>query len=423
MKTVALKLINFLILCLMSSLVSGQTSWDKINSGTTLDLLSVDFITAENGIAVGNSGAVLKTSDGGLNWFPVITGFTNNFHAVQYIDNDRVIIAGSGGLILYSTDGGNGWEVIQPGNQEYDIYGMAVDRSSGRGIAGGSGNTIIWSNDFGLTWSYIQGGYMNNFNCACIANEQFGAVAGSNAIFQPLIGFTTNGGQTFDAQPFYPTFNNTGFEGNAYACQFFDSNYGFIGGSLWDGQGFITKEVNWGNQFWDALAFDQPVFGINFISESKGVVVGGDFGSNTMIAETSDGGVSWQYANINGNGKTMRDVALVGGTGFAVGLDGEILKREETIGYNQPYSKLMNISIQPNPVSDAGTITFSLINSVFVQIDILNIYGQQVKIFFNGRLDEGVVRLDFEIDDLPSGLYLIRVNDGDSKHSERLVIR
>lgn len=422
MNTLTLKLTAVLILSLITYLVSAQTNWYAVSSGTTQDLLSVDFINAGTGIIVGNSGMVLKTTNAGQSWLPVSTGFTNTFHAVQYIDNEKVIIAGSGGLILYSTDGGNNWEVLQSGNQDYDIYDLAVDRVSGRGIAGGSGNSIIWSNDFGLTWTFVQGGYMNNFNCACMANDQFGAVAGVNAIFQPLIGFTNNGGQSFDAQPFYPTFNSTGYEGNSYACHFFDSNNGFIAGALWDGQGFVTREVNWGSQFWDALAFNHPVFGIDFINQSKGVVVGGDFGASTMIAETSDGGLSWQYANITGSGKTMRDVVLVDGTGYAVGLGGEILKREETIGYHQSHSKIVNINFHPNPVSDAGRLTVTLLNPAFVKIDIFNVYGQHLKNLHQGLLNEGTVTFDVETNNLLSGTYFMSVDDGNSKHNQKFIV-
>ncbi|MFP4470123.1 MAG: YCF48-related protein [Bacteroidales bacterium] len=311
----------------------AQSNWQSQTSGVMFDLQAVDFITEEEGIAVGMMGTVLRTTDGGETWNIVDLGIDNWFNDVQFIDQDRVIIGGDQGIVLYSNDGGDNWDIVQESGQGYNIYGLSVDPVSGHGIAGGSGNTIIWTEDFGLTWEYIEGGFMNNYYCAHMPNGDFGTVIGRNAVFQPLAGYTMDGGQTWDGQPYYPTVNNVGYESTTQACYFFDENNGYTVGTVWNGDGFLTTAPNWNSQQWNAIMFEGAMlFGIDFLDASYGVVVGGDYNITTSIFETYDGGTNWEAATVQSDGNTMLDVALVGNTGYAVGTFGEIIKKvPETI--------------------------------------------------------------------------------------------
>ena len=44
------------------------------------NLYAVQFTDANNGLAVGDSGTVLRTNDGGTSWTPVVTGITDEFY-------------------------------------------------------------------------------------------------------------------------------------------------------------------------------------------------------------------------------------------------------------------------------------------------------------------------------------------------------
>jgi len=422
MKTLLYKLFMLFLIFSFECNSHAQSSWFALESGTSANLNSVDFIDGGTGIVVGASGTVLKTTDGGGSWDLINTGYSNDFNAVRIIDNDRVVIAGDGGLILHSADGGTTWEVIQQSGQDYDIYGLDIDRASGHGIAGGSGNTLIWTNNFGQNWTYIEGGYMSNYYCACMANADFGAVAGSNSIFQPLIGYTMNGGQSFNGQSFYPTFGGTGYEGNARDCYFFDSDNGFFVGALWDGQGFITKEINWGTLFWDAIAFTHPVYGISFSGEYNGVVVGGNDSFNTMIAETNDGGLTWLYATIQGTGQTMKDVVLTENAGYAVGQNGEILQRDVMPGITEENSA-GKITTQPNPALSFATIHISLQSSQQVEIVLYDLAGRALKNIFSGTLPAGSTSIDINIDNLSAGLCYLKLQGRDFSATEKLLVK
>jgi hypothetical protein len=358
--------------------IAAQPNWTALDSGTAVDLNAVDFIDANTGIAVGANGTILKTEDGGAVWTPVTSGTSNTLHDVRYMDVGIVITGGEQGVILRSSDGGATWDIVQQSGQDYSVYGLAMDPESGHGIGGGSGNTIIWSDDYGVTWTFIEGGYMNNYYCACMANVDFGGVAGGNSIFQSLIGYTLNGGQSFSGQSFYPTFNNVGFESTSFGCHFFNSQQGFIVGGLWDGQGFLTSGLDWGNQFWDALAFDYPLMAVHFRDMLNGVVAGGNYMSTALIAETDDGGLTWENAIIQGNGHTLLDIVLIGNTGYAVGMSGEILKREITVTTDQQPLPEKLISVTPNPARDHVKMVV-VGSSGKVIYKIINVHGRIIK--------------------------------------------
>ncbi|MBK8983003.1 MAG: hypothetical protein IPM38_11920 [Ignavibacteria bacterium] len=66
--------------------------WFSQNSGTITDLNSLKFIDLSNGWCIGDSGKVLKTSNGGDNWEIQEIGYSINlkvicFPSVQYNEN------------------------------------------------------------------------------------------------------------------------------------------------------------------------------------------------------------------------------------------------------------------------------------------------------------------------------------------------
>ncbi|HAP01087.1 MAG TPA: hypothetical protein DCQ93_04090 [Bacteroidetes bacterium] len=90
--------------------------------------VSIDFSSAENGIAVGLSGTILKTENGGVDWQKIRNGNSPinqswKFRRVIFKNENEVYIAGDAGLLLKSTDGGNNWIKIKntPGENIFSI--------------------------------------------------------------------------------------------------------------------------------------------------------------------------------------------------------------------------------------------------------------------------------------------------------------
>ncbi len=404
-------------------MLNAQSTWREKPTGEMFELKAVDFITENEGIVVGMMGLIMKTTDGADTWTKIDMGFTGNFNTVQYIDADRVIIGGDQGIILYSADGGDNWDIVQESGQEYNILGINVNADSGKGIAGGSGNTILWSDDFGQSWTYVSGGLINNYYCAYMADADFGVVIGRNAIFQPLAGYTFDGGQSWGSRDFYPTQNNTAHEGAVRDAYFFSSNDGFTAGTTMTGDGFITTGVNWDGQLWDATVFPlAPLYGLDFLDNLHGVAVGGDFLQTIYVFETSDGGLTWQQAEVISRGNAMLDVALVGNTGYAVGPFGELLKKDIETGIINKTVTPVKMYNYPNPCYDRTEIFLEAGHSDKINISLFDLNGKMIKTIFSGTIEAGSQTFTVSTAGLPAGVYQYTVAGTQMRSTQKLIV-
>ncbi len=77
--------------------------------GVTSALLGVYFPSNTIGIAVGESGTILRTVNAGTSWTLQASGTTENLHGVYFSNNDTGVVVGSSGTILRTTNGGVSW--------------------------------------------------------------------------------------------------------------------------------------------------------------------------------------------------------------------------------------------------------------------------------------------------------------------------
>ena len=83
--------------------------WVAQTSGTLSNLYSVSFADANNGAAVGTSGMILHTTNGGANWVRQVVGTTVWFYGVHFVDANTGTVVGEAGTVLHTTDGGTTW--------------------------------------------------------------------------------------------------------------------------------------------------------------------------------------------------------------------------------------------------------------------------------------------------------------------------
>ena len=93
--------------------------WTSVDTPTDKSLQAVHFTNRNIGIAVGESGAILKTEDSGRSWKEIVTDITADLHAV-HLQGEVGWIAGApredGLPLLYqTTDGGESWQNIDYG--------------------------------------------------------------------------------------------------------------------------------------------------------------------------------------------------------------------------------------------------------------------------------------------------------------------
>jgi photosystem II stability/assembly factor-like uncharacterized protein len=121
-------------------------------SGTTENLTGVSFVTNDVGYAVGDKGTVLRITNGtnGLNWTKISKGVSGvTFNAASFTDNGvKGIAVGNSGKIFRTTDGGVTWsQMTSPTGQ--NLLGASVP-AGGVGtyaFACGAGNTLLRNSD------------------------------------------------------------------------------------------------------------------------------------------------------------------------------------------------------------------------------------------------------------------------------------
>src|SRR5262245_34209085 len=88
--------------------VGGQPEWQNGSLGASFDLHGLHFPSDLTGYAVGfnNSGAVLKTEDGGLTWNRQVSNTGRNLNAVYFVDTQRGWAVGPSGTIIHTALGG-----------------------------------------------------------------------------------------------------------------------------------------------------------------------------------------------------------------------------------------------------------------------------------------------------------------------------
>lgn len=80
--------------------------WYYQYSSTVNILRSVYFINSSTGIAAGDSGKIIGTTNGGTNWCQQYSYKSNNLYGISFSGNRNGWVAGSGGLILNTINGG-----------------------------------------------------------------------------------------------------------------------------------------------------------------------------------------------------------------------------------------------------------------------------------------------------------------------------
>ncbi len=303
-----------------------QTDWTLLNSGTTQNLNSVDFFDENNGLAVGSNGLILRTIDGGDTWESVASGIFNNLNDICFIDEATIVAVGDGATILRTIDGGVSWAPVTCGVYS-NLISIDID-ISGNGIACGSDQTILKTDDAGATWTVTQTGYMGGgWQGAQMVDSSVGFVFGSNSIFQPFVGKTTNSGASFSFYNFYFIQGAVSYEGKLYDGYFFDEFNGITAGRRWDGYGCISFTSDLNN--WTTQHFPTPFYSINFSTETDGYVVG----ASGTILHTTDGGTIWETENSGVYTQLNSVVFLNESLGFVVGDNGVILKKQESTIY------------------------------------------------------------------------------------------
>ena len=313
-----------------------QSNWVLQNSGVTLDLYCVQFLDQNTGwVAGGNgyqTGALIKTTNGGTNWFSSLDIINRSLVKLQFIDANTGWALGSDtGSIFKTINGGQNWTLI---HTDTISYISCYFKNSTTGWVCGHRSKIEKTTDGGATWALEPVGLNVGYDLTCIYFYDFntGWCLGT---FGAMLR-TTNGGASWILTS-RPT-------GEAYrSISFIDANTGFAAGGLSTysnspsptGRGIVLKTTDGGINWIKIYTLETPhtfdIQGfktIQFIDANTGWVGGSpaENGMNGVLLKSTDGGFNWAQADI-GNIRNVYGLSFVNNlTGWAVSSNGNIIK-------------------------------------------------------------------------------------------------
>jgi photosystem II stability/assembly factor-like uncharacterized protein len=141
---------------------AGQL-WEPLPSPTTADLYSVEFLDAQNGWIL-SADAVGHTSDAGTHWtFQAVTVPVFQLSRVLFTDPQHGWIYGYEN-IMRTTDGGTTWSTIIVSPPQWESWNCLSFVDANNGWIGSSAGTVMRTRDGGLSWGDMRvvdsGGWM-----------------------------------------------------------------------------------------------------------------------------------------------------------------------------------------------------------------------------------------------------------------------
>jgi photosystem II stability/assembly factor-like uncharacterized protein len=328
-------------------------TWDHIDLGIYPDLRAVDVTTPALATMVGD-GIIFNTTDGGWSWQPVTPPIVADYRGVAFFNPDTGVACGDMGTIIRTTNGGGAWDSIQSG--WLTIYNAAYYRSDGQvSIVAGS-NTLFspllaLSTDNWVSWAdeafmiYHNGSY-NEGAITDITESSPGHLIATCSVWDNAGAIVREVDSVWVTAAWMPS--------TLYALDFPTPQIGYAVGQ----SGAVLKSTD-GGESWNQLPFVLRLdwFGVKFINENLGWICG----ENGVIYRTTDGGDNWELQYALG-WSNLRSIDFADSLhGIAVGDGGLVVQTDNGgIENQQPseFARLAPADGSTDPYSEVPYVLF-----------------------------------------------------------------
>lgn len=287
-------------------------SWSSQTSGTSEILWGVSCPSANVCVAVGESGTILRTVNGGATWFRQASGTTNRIESVSCPTVTTCFAVGPfPPTILITTDGGSSWSDRSTAAPS-PLAAISCPNTNACAAVGIGGSTLV-THDGGGTWIAGNAGNDFLFGVSCPSEASCTAVGQNGAIFR-----TSDGGNTWSLQA-------SGTDRSLFGIQCLGGTSCLtVGGNSRLGGGNIILATTDGGATWAirrSVDVGPELVGVGCTSLSDCVAVG----EAGTILGTTDGGSSWSGQD-SGSTNYLQSVSCAGpSTCHVVGRQGTIL--------------------------------------------------------------------------------------------------
>jgi photosystem II stability/assembly factor-like uncharacterized protein len=335
-------------------------NWITIFSNSYNSFMKITILDSTNAIIVGSNGNYIRTTNRGNSWF-VQNLYTNlNFNNITFLNQNLGFISADSGVIFRTSNGGQNWNRIYTGILS-NFRGLKFYNNS-TGYAAGNLDYIIKTTNSGYNWSLVYSNHPDTLMDIEIRDSLNIDVVGYFEVFIQYYGLeqhgihikSSNGGINWsysdDIHNYYYSINfydfNTGFiSGNKImkttnaGISWTDINYSFLNNirriNIYDSvhirctgdTGIIASSSNMGNN-WIMNAPQNKItndwlYGIDFINENTGYIVGGHqptTGITQTVLKTTNGGLNWSILQLNPNNMWLNCIKMIdNNTGYIGG--------------------------------------------------------------------------------------------------------
>lgn len=399
---------KILLLCaiVISTGTMAQITWEKVASGTSVDLRAVDFVTENIGFAAGDSGVILKTVNGGEDWSTVnyigiSTTASTSFTNIQFVDSLYGFITGNNiGAIHLTRDGGTTWESFGDPVSDMCFATCVYPVDTGNVFVGGvrcfaAGVIDRYSN--GVWGRKME---KNSFNTNEYVNQITfrGNVGFSTLNASSLLWESSDGGETWDTSVVAANITNLAYTD----VMIYDNNTVY----LLVGDNVYFKSVDMGMN-WTLTPFPASPnlmfakFTKVYKTSSGDICMAGRVDTTGIVYISEDNGGSWSESMVDQAINAIGDNKK--GEIYIVGDNGYIARSKEGSSLSLPFDNLQVIDIYPNPAK----------NYIMVDGD-LPVYNVSVYGINGTKLievdEEGSRTIKVDVADLEAGYYFVSVN-------------
>jgi photosystem II stability/assembly factor-like uncharacterized protein len=379
-------------------------------------LNALHILNKDTAFVAGENGYFGKTTDKGLHWSYINIGTEAELTALNFRKNVGVLIAVDS-TIFVTTNHGEDWRRIE--FPSLDLRSI-VFSSDSTAVLSCSNGRIIKSKDLFRTFSVSATPSSSEIMGIHFADDISGVLFDKNG----LLAKTTNGGSNWTAIGW--------------------ANAGTINDVIIRNQDIIyavgdlgkTVRTSDGGFTWQDISIqtDSKLSSI-FSWEWNELYAGGSKGS---IFFSSDDGGSWEKQPA----QTSLDVIDIGffddNCGIAITAGGEVLKtslgllesgnqagdgdNSLIVSKDEVEDNFSLIGNYPNPFNPKTTITFKIPERGFVEIEIYDVLGKEVRHYPKNLFEGGRNSIEFDGSNLATGAYFYKLNFGSFTKLGRMVL-
>ncbi len=407
------------IIFLILSALNTHAQWVRQNSNTNNNLTKVTFLNVNTGIAVGENGTAVKTTNGGATWHIMQTNVTEN------INECLLLNANTGFLLTYrkllkTTNGGNNWNVIWDNGGDSTFYTINFFKNSTTGFLFGPCLAFKTTNT-GLTWNSIytcpiQYGGKVSFQCSALSNDTLIILGGQISVEHSnpasCFGYISPSSNLYISGS-YRSGSNVGwirFAGNSGIGYGVESGYYLTTTSYGIGWGEYTPPFLWGKPSFynDTLGFNLQLYNVFRYSTNSG--------NTWLLYDTlKDTPLLFDLQMLNPN-----VVTSVGDSGTIVRNSNFIIS-VTAISTEIP-DKFALLQNYPNPFNPSTVISFSLPRASDVTIEVYTSLGTLIKTLATGSYPAGNHSIRFNSGSLSSGVYFYKLRAGDFTQTKSMIL-